>query len=491
MLRATLPRLARALASVPGPPTTTGMGTFDDLIARNGGSMDDLNRNIAGIFSDYVREYGELFALDFPGQGPFLVCANPQAFQTLIQTEGQFPSGATETFWPMLKWYQDDGRKLAEEAFGRGPKWKEWRHRLQPEMTPPLAARRYLPHINAGAERAVPHLGKYADDLDTWVSRAALQMFCAVMLGRVIEYANPDAVSEEERQFIVDSRDAFTFSSKLILNGADPAKRATTPDYIRVAQAMEGQIAYAGKLCASLAEELRSGKGDELGRTCVIARMMAKGILDAELTDNVAQLLAAGVDTTGYVLNWLLLNLAQHPEVQEKLRDEVGRLSPSGAVTAEQIDQMEYLRAVVRESHRYTPPSHIPLIKEAIQNVEICGYAIPKGTKVYWSTHYFQDESIVDDPGSFRPERFLPDAVQLRKGTPQELLDHKLMRDPFGAGARMCLGGRIATLELYTALIWIMRQWRVSMPPGQKWDTRMFLMTKADPFPKFTVTALA
>lgn len=38
--------------------------------------------------------------------------------------------------------------------------------------------------------------------------------------------------------------------------------------------------------------------------------------------------------------------------------------------------------------------------------------------------------------------------VDKRKGTTKEILDHRLLSTPFSFGARMCLGGRLAELEI-------------------------------------------
>jgi len=56
------------------------------------------------------------------------------------------------------------------------------------------------------------------------------------------------------------------------------------------------------------------------------------------------------------------------------------------------------------------------------------------------------------EPGKFDPERFSPEAIAARKGTRAEFLDHPVVCKPFGYGARMCVGSRVARLE-YTSLI--------------------------------------
>lgn len=111
-------------------------------------------------------------------------------------------------------------------------------------------------------------------------------------------------------------------------------------------------------------------------------------------------------------------------------------------------------------------------------NIAVC---FNLGSHIPW------DEDYVDMPKEYIPERFLPDAVQARKGTHREALDHRLLSTPFSAGARMCLGARVAHLELLALTSRLIQDWEISLEPGQSFYTRQFLMMKADPFPKFIV----
>ena len=49
------------------------------------------------------------------------------------------------------------------------------------------------------------------------------------------------------------------------------------------------------------------------------------------------------------------------------------------------------------------------------------------------------DERLADSPRDFIPERWLPDAVEARKGsTEKEIVDLPFFRDHFSQGARKC-----------------------------------------------------
>lgn len=110
----------------------------------------------------------------------------------------------------------------------------------------------------------------------------------------------------------------------------------------------------------------------------------------------------AGYETSSVCILWTLYLLSTHPEIQEKLANEVintiGKdklpngiyffkknlkfiftiiLSLTFFHLAEDIDKMPYLFNVLRESLRFCPP--IPYVyRRASEDVNLGGYTIPK-----------------------------------------------------------------------------------------------------------------
>lgn len=206
-----------------------------------------------------------------------------------------------------------------------------------------------------------------------------------------------------------------------------------------------------------------------------------------------AVMFMAGVDTTQSVVNWNLLHLAANPDKQEKLRTELFAVLGDGPLTPEAAQAMKtmlpYLRAVVRETHRMAPPSAILTLRTAPCDLDLSGYKIPEGTKVAMQVFSLQnDPKYAEHPEAFVPERWLDDAVSARAGTAAEVLDHKLLATPFSFGARMCLGGRVADLEVYAAICQLVRDWTFTISKvAPTWRVLQPLMTKAAPFPNFDI----
>jgi len=123
------------------------------------------------------------------------------------------------------------------------------------------------------------------------------------------------------------------------------------------------------------------------------------------------------------------------------------------------------------------------------KEIDILGYRIPANTRFFLGLDAMQnDPKFTDQPEEFLPERWSPEEVAKRKGTEKEIIDHKLASEPFGYGPRMCLGARIAKIEIRTYLAQLLRDWRITISPNAQpfvISDEMTTMTAAKPFPKF------
>ena len=100
-----------------------------------------------------------------------------------------------------------------------------------------------------------------------------------------------------------------------------------------------------------------------------------------------------------------------------------------------------------------------------MDEVDIHGETIPKQSMVICDTRSVgMDPDIVIEPNTFDPNRWLDvKQVRSRKGTPAEVLDHPLYREPFSAGARKCPGSRVANYEAKIMLSQLVLDWKISL----------------------------
>ncbi|KAL9235602.1 hypothetical protein vseg_010347 [Gypsophila vaccaria] len=169
-------------------------------------------------------------------------------------------------------------------------------------------------------------------------------------------------------------------------------------------------------------------------------------------------MLAAGTETTATVLEWAMSELLLHPQAMKRLQDEVrGFGKGKTMIDEDDLKNMKYLQAVIKEALRLHPPLPLLLFRESSQNTRICNYDIAVGTMVIinaWAIH--RHPAQWDEPEEFRPERFLNNSVDV-KGN-----DFKFI--PFGAGRRGCPGISFATVKAELALANIVAEFEWKLP---------------------------
>ncbi|KAG8779856.1 hypothetical protein FRC15_009878 [Serendipita sp. 397] len=193
---------------------------------------------------------------------------------------------------------------------------------------------------------------------------------------------------------------------------------------------------------------------------------------DEELLDIVNTLLSGGSETTALAITWTLHYLSLHPEVQERLREElctVQTYSPSQVcgddeilALFESIDSLPYLDAVIKESLRLSPSIHstirvamvddeIPLSESMVmrdgkvENV----LRVKQGQWIHLPLEAVNIDKTIwgDDAWEFKPERWeaLPKEVSRLPGAYSHMLS-------FSAGPRVCIGMRFAHMEMKIVL---------------------------------------
>ncbi|KAG0598451.1 hypothetical protein M758_12G074800 [Ceratodon purpureus] len=174
-----------------------------------------------------------------------------------------------------------------------------------------------------------------------------------------------------------------------------------------------------------------------------------------------SELLGAGADTTGTTLEWMLLELARHPQINERLQKEVdakfGMLRP---VQEDEAAQLPYLQAFVKEVLRLHPPAVLAIPHCNTEDAMLGGYHIPAGTAVIPNLWAIQRDPKAwgEDASVFNPDRFLGSDLNVN-GTSYQFL-------PFGAGRRICPGRPLAMRALYAAAGSFVHAFEWSAPPG-------------------------
>ncbi|XP_029468909.1 1,25-dihydroxyvitamin D(3) 24-hydroxylase, mitochondrial isoform X2 [Rhinatrema bivittatum] len=171
-----------------------------------------------------------------------------------------------------------------------------------------------------------------------------------------------------------------------------------------------------------------------------------------EMYAAITELQIGGVETTANCLLWAIYNISRNPRVQETLLQEIERvLAPDQIPNAECLKRMPYVKACLKESMRITPS--VPFTTRTLDKETVVGeYLLPKGTVLTINSHVLgSNEENFDDWSQFRPERWLQERNSI----------NPFAHIPFGVGKRMCIGRRLAELQLQLALCWLLKKYKI------------------------------
>ncbi|KAF1845395.1 cytochrome P450 [Cucurbitaria berberidis CBS 394.84] len=176
------------------------------------------------------------------------------------------------------------------------------------------------------------------------------------------------------------------------------------------------------------------------------------------LASEVLDHLAAGFDTSGITLTYIIHELSQHPNIQARLQHELLALSPRlmsssspGLPDPKTVDALPVLHAVIWETlrlhsaipgpqPRFTPPQGCRL------GTEDKVFYVPGGVRVSASAGLLHlNEAVYERASEWRPDRWLE----------MEKLDAEKRKDmesrwfwAFGSGGRMCVGSHLAVYQM-------------------------------------------
>ncbi len=188
------------------------------------------------------------------------------------------------------------------------------------------------------------------------------------------------------------------------------------------------------------------------------------GMSHQQLKDEIFTMLLAGHETTANALSFTLMQLARHPEVARRVREEIATVLQGEAPTAMSVRNLQYTTQVIKESMRLYPP--VWMVGRKAENAdEIGGYHVPKNTFVYmspWVVH--RHPALWTDPDTFDPDRWHPDRIAARKATGQP----RFAYFPFSGGRRQCIGDQFALMEAAIVIATLLPKHKLTLLPGHQ-----------------------
>lgn len=189
---------------------------------------------------------------------------------------------------------------------------------------------------------------------------------------------------------------------------------------------------------------------------------------ELDLKSESSLMIIAGSDTTSISMSGVFFCLTLDPVRCQKLVDEIRTTfaAAEDIVYGPTLLGCKYLRACIDEGMRFAPSGPCDLPREVLPGgIRIDGAYYPEGTivaTVPWVMT--RDELIYDDPGLYRPERWIEDAAA---GVSKESVARlKQNFHPFSAGPGSCVGRHVAMAEMMLTVARTLHRLDIRLAPG-------------------------
>lgn len=188
------------------------------------------------------------------------------------------------------------------------------------------------------------------------------------------------------------------------------------PDFRQSAEAMQAMMAEFLAFTSALFSARREKPGSDLASLLATTQIHGQPVSLGDFSGNLILALVGGNETTRNSINHSLIAFADNPDQWDAIRADPGLLPNA-----------------VKEMVRYASPV-IHMRRTATRDCELGGQAIRKGDKV-----------VVFYPSGNRDARIFdqPDMFDVRRPIRQHLA--------FGSGAHVCVGSRLAEMQLRLA----------------------------------------
>lgn len=406
-----------------------------------------LRRDPLGALTRIVQDRdGAITRLNLGPYRPYLVTRPEHVRYVLKQNAENYPRQGL--MWDAMQ------RLVGDNLGGEGPKHKAARQVLQPEFA--------AQHLEAIYPRWAPLVVQGVDDL---VARRrpgeAFEVYweyTTIIHRAVNDLFFGGHISEQDAERLGRAvRTATTSLVPRLLLPWMPTWIPIPPWDLR----FNHSVRVVDRIMQPLVDAARQD------RNAGIASVLAeRGRTDRQIRDELVALTVAGSESTAVALSWLAVVLAEHPDVEARLYDEIDAVIGTAADTPglRELDRLTYTKQVLSELLRMYPAGwltpRVSLRDDVLDGVQIKG-----GSYVVISpylTHRLP--SVWPDPDRFDPDRHTAEArKQRREAFPRGVPDLT-----FGYGNHACLGQQFFDLEsvLIVARLLSQRRLRLHQTPG-------------------------
>ncbi len=236
--------------------------------------------------------------------------------------------------------------------------------------------------------------------------------------------------------------------------GRGPAMRLLEQTKNAADAAIERREARGPLAVPDLLDMLLAAEDPKSGRT----------MTTAELRDNLLTFIVAGHETTAQTLSWALYLMGFDTIAQDRARAEVQSALQGRAASAEDLQALPFIRAIIDETLRLYPAGGM-LSRTAQSDDTLCGTQIKKGETVMIPVYALgRHRKLWEAPDAFRPDRFRD----------RKAIDRYAYL-PFGDGPRICIGASFALQEAVIILATLLQRFRFTAVKGRTPEPKMLI----------------
>ena len=161
---------------------------------------------------------------------------------------------------------------------------------------------------------------------------------------------------------------------------------------------------------------------------------------------------------------FIVYYLGQHPEVKQRLREELDTVlgkDLTKPLTISDLDKLQYCDAIIKEVSRHRPVA-VMIGRINYESDNVGGYTWKEGTQF----QMFYPAIMMHKDHWTEPEKFDPDRFYKVDKSDKYLLEKKNIKNVlpmFGGGLRMCPGRKLAIIELKCLLASVYRKYDIEM----------------------------
>ena len=338
-----------------------------------------------------------------------------------------------------------------------GATWQRQRRMMQPGFTPKRVAG-YASLMTSATHDALSALaqrdGGQSVDMDALMTDMTLDVILRALFGsHQVRDARPvsQAIQTLSHSGFAEMFKPFSWPLWMPLPSVRKVRHAKQTLDRMIQQHIQAQQSTASDDGHDLLTMLRLARDPENPE---------QSLSPQELHDQTMVMFQAGHETTATAMTWWSGLIARHPEVAERIHAEVDAVLQGQTPTPATLQQMPWLQASLKEALRLYPPAAVLMTRRAIKDVKVGPWTLPKGQLIAFTPYVIhRDPRWFESPAEFKPERFLPGAPTMPRGTWM----------PFGTGPRVCIGQHFAMLEMGLMAAMLMQRFRLEWPEAAQW----------------------